>query len=189
MRVFVAINPPGWLQERVGQLTSALRRSAGQARWVEPQHLHITMKFLGEMNAQALPSVIETLQSVAGRYSAFSLCLNGFGFFPPHGEPRILYIGTNQQALLQTLAMELEECFSVLGFAREKRFTPHMTLARFKSSGNLSKLKRQLDCLKVEEEFPVDYFTLFHSTLTADGPVYKPIHQAEFRQPMPGDAF
>lgn len=123
---------------RVAELARALRRNAEgrgwRASWVPPPNLHVTLKFLGDIDQGLVAPLSDALAAVAQRHAPLRLAVAGVGAFPPHGAPRVLFaqIGAGHDALA-ALAGDVESAFAELGLPREGRaFHGHVTLARVK---------------------------------------------------------
>ena len=137
MRLFVAVELPGEVTALLGRLIEDLKGELGKLRWVRPERIHLTLKFLGEV---AEPKVAELgralARAVPGSVRPFELRVHGVGRFPPEGRPRVLWAGlqparAEEAGALSALRERIEEAAAQAGFAREVRpFRPHLTLAR-----------------------------------------------------------
>lgn len=131
MRVFVAVFPPFELREALAREARELP-VAGDVRWVRPENIHITLKFLGEIEERDLARVAEALGPMSERHSPFETRVCGFGAFPSVRRARILWAGIGEGAdPLSALARDVEVSLEPLGFARDTRpYRPHLTLGR-----------------------------------------------------------
>lgn len=130
-RAFVAVSPP--LEVRRALLEAARGLPvAGEVRWVKPENVHLTLKFLGDVVEADLVRVTDTLQSVCERHDAFEVEPSGFGAFPSAKRARILWVGVGEGAgRLRALADDVERSLRSLGFEPERRpYWPHLTLGR-----------------------------------------------------------
>jgi RNA 2',3'-cyclic 3'-phosphodiesterase len=131
VRAFVAVSPP--LEVRRA-LLSAVRGLpvAGEVRWVKPENVHLTLKFLGDVAEEDLARVADTLESVCQRHEAFEAAPSGFGAFPSSRRARILWAGVGEGAgRLTALAHDVQRSLESLSFEPEKRpYKPHLTLGR-----------------------------------------------------------
>jgi 2'-5' RNA ligase len=135
-RVFCAVDLPEEVRSLAAGHAASLRRDHPEARasWERPEKLHVTLKFLGEVE----PARVADLSRAAGRAASvagpFELAVGGAGAFPPRGAPRVLWLGvTDTTGGLARLQACLEDECAALGFAREKRpFSPHLTIARLR---------------------------------------------------------
>jgi RNA 2',3'-cyclic 3'-phosphodiesterase len=135
VRLFVAIAIPDVVRETIAGFLKDMRAIAPQTKWVRPDNLHVTLKFLGETDPQRLNDIISALRSVRSPQPV-SLEFRGLGFFPNEKRPRVLWIGMDSSSNLKTLAQDIDQAVHRLGFSLEnKTFTPHLTLARFNTPG------------------------------------------------------
>jgi RNA 2',3'-cyclic 3'-phosphodiesterase len=140
VRLFVALEIPAAVRENLATLIKQLgaleKQSSGKrARWVRPENLHVTLKFLGEVAADKLGSIVSELSLVRSERPA-ELRFRGLGFFPNEKKARVFWAGIDASPNLAAIAKDIELQLEPLGFPREKRaFTPHLTLARFEPPG------------------------------------------------------
>jgi len=149
-RVFVAIELPAEIRNRVTHHIANLRRQVPDARasWSREENLHLTLKFLGDIPVTRVEALSRATARAAQTICSFSLSTEGCGSFPPRGTPRVLWIGIEDPAeLLHPLHRALEDACADEGFARERRaFHPHLTVARLrrpKGARPLADLHRQ----------------------------------------------
>ena len=146
MRLFVALQIPAAVRESFATLLSQLRSISAEAkdksaRWVRPENLHVTLKFIGEAAPEKLSSIQNVLAAVRSP-TPVSISFHGLGFFSNEKHPRVFWAGMDASPNLQTLAADVEQSLEPLGFPREQRpFAPHLTLARFEPSRLHEKLR------------------------------------------------
>jgi 2'-5' RNA ligase len=172
-RLFVAISLPDSILNAFSELQMKLKPFARDAKWVKPAGIHLTLKFLGYVDPEQIPVIIEKLKPVAANHSDQQVIARGCGFFPNARRPNVLWVGV--QANLQSLQQEIEEEMEKLGFEKEKRaFTPHLTLARFKDQRGLLPLAQETQKYSDQMfgEFLVTEFVLFESILLRQGAEY-----------------
>jgi len=186
MRAFIAIELPKAIRDSLTRLEERLKKSGAQVKWVEPQNIHLTLKFLGEVDQQKLEKITEAIKCTACDKKTFHLRVSSVGAFPKINFPRIIWVGIDKgDNETKEIAEELEEKLAELGIPKENRpFSSHITIGRTKSTLNKEELIQELtaaeDILKTENlEFNVERITLFQSTLTPSGPVYKPLKTAD----------
>ena len=126
-RLFVAIDLPAQLKIAL----TGFSRELPAARWVSPAELHLTLRFIGEVDHERLSAIRSALSGIS--FAAFSLALRGVGHFPPGRRPRVLWVGMDPSQSLMLLQQELELALIEAGVTPdERRFSPHITLARLK---------------------------------------------------------
>jgi len=136
VRSFVAIDLPDALrramEERIEALSSA--RPSRIIRWVRPEGIHLTLKFLGDVETGEMENVRNVVSEVVPRFSAFTFSASGLGCFPSFQHPRVIWVGIREQSgTLAALQVALEDGFAGQGFRKENRtFHPHLTLGRIR---------------------------------------------------------
>lgn len=137
MRLFVAVEIPAEIREKIADFIARVKPRLDGARWVRPEGMHITLKFLGNVVDEkrgAIESALDTIKSLG-----FTLSLQNIGVFPTPRSPRVLWIGIDSGPELARTAAQVDQALAPLGFEREKRaFTPHVTIARFNERGKKS---------------------------------------------------
>jgi len=146
VRLFVALEIPSAVRENLAALINELRvadasPSKNKARWVRPENLHVTLKFIGNVDSGKLDAIRASLAEVrAGRSVEFHV--RGLGFFSNEKRPRVLWAGLEASPNLATLAADIDARLEKVGIPRETReFSPHLTLARFDPPGISEKLR------------------------------------------------
>jgi 2'-5' RNA ligase len=177
MRTFIAFDLDPDIKTRLSGLLRRLRwRGPKGVSWARESGLHVTLKFLGEIDAARAVRVEETMKAAAAAVPAFTLRVRGTGAFPPPPRPpRVLWVGTDEPAAVLELQTKLEAGLESLGFDRESRpFHPHLTLGRVKSASGLRDAAAELERVKDEEfgEMTVRRIALYQSTLRPDGAVH-----------------
>ncbi len=185
MRVFLGFKVEEEIKERVLELISELKRSGGVIKWVERENLHITLKFFGEIDKKELENIKAVCRKVIPSHKRFEISFKGTGMFPERNRiPRVLWIGSKRNPLLYELYSELVSSFSKLGFPGERRdFVVHLTIGRVKRPDGFSGVKKVME-KKKELEFGrmvVDRISLFKSTLTPKGPIYKVLEEYKLK--------
>jgi RNA 2',3'-cyclic 3'-phosphodiesterase len=182
MRTFIAIELLAQIKQHLNDITQLLRRSEIHAGWVKPDNLHLTLKFLGDIDDTLLPQLAEQIDLLARQHTTFRANLDGLGFFPSPRRPRILYAAVKEPLPFNQLAQHLDQRLQPLGFAAEKRFHPHITLARFKSIKNLEILQQMADDIPLRHSFTVNTISLVGSTLRSDGAHYQMLQHSLLRE-------
>ncbi len=175
IRAFVAVRLPEALRRRLAELQKNLKSVLPDVRWVPPENIHLTLKFLGNTGPEALPSFEEALSAVAASRVPFEAAVEGIGVFPERRRPRVIWAGiTAGQEEIRSLAGAVEQETARLGIAREnRRFHPHLTIGRFrKPAGGIGEIPG-IDLQEPLGSFPVDVIGLFQSDLRPDGARYR----------------
>lgn len=180
MRAFIAIELPQEIKNRLTEIQNLLKKSGADVKWVKPENIHLTLKFLGEIDKEKLIKIVEIIEDTAGNNAPFQIRLFSLGAFPKIEFPRVIWIAIDKgDKETKRLAKELEEKIEKLGIPIEKRgFSSHITIGRVRSLLNKDRLAK---VLKESEnyfggeniEFGARKITLFKSTLSSSGPVYE----------------
>jgi len=176
MRLFVAVDLPDHAKEQLASLVAELRACRADVRWVSADAMHLTLKFLGNVDARELGGIDEALQRVAGAARPTRGRLRDIGSFPHMSRPRVLWAGVQTAgSALVDLATDLDEAMNAVGFTRERRpFHPHVTLGRVRGTRGLNALRRAVQEHEGFDagEIPIDEVTLFESELGRGGARY-----------------
>lgn len=176
MRLFIAANLASALKAALSQVQEALKARGADVGWVKPENLHITLRFLGEVEEARLPVLSEAIASSLKGASPFPLALGGLGAFPDLRFPRVIWIGVKKGAEeLSALQARLEEGLQRIGFPPEDRpFSPHLTLGRVRSPRKREALVEGLKVLQVPllEEMVLESVELMRSQLHPAGAIY-----------------
>lgn len=176
MRLFIAINIPGEMRDEIWKSAAPLRARGSAVRWVAPEAMHLTLKFLGEVPADRERTVGDALASAAAGVTPFDLQLRGFGAFPNTRVAKVIWLGCEVPATLRLLQRQVEEELGEVGFPRDtRRFHPHLTLGRLGRNAGSSQLKETAGLLG-RLEFVGDVFVrsveLMRSELKPSGANY-----------------
>ena len=129
MRIFIGIDLDPEVRARIGRFLEGVEGFAPEARWVHPESLHITLKFIGEQLPERVEAITERLRRVES--SALEIRAGGYGFFPTAKAPRVFWIGIHAGPQLAELAGSIDIATTELGIPHEERpYSPHLTLAR-----------------------------------------------------------
>ena len=184
MRTFIAIEIPAPVKTALAQLQAELRQTGADVGWTNPENIHLTLRFLGEVEEARLPELKRLCAEIAAQCSSFSLRVKDTGYFPNAKQPRVLWAGlAGEVSLAQELQQRLEAGLTALGFAPEdKRFKPHLTIGRVKSGKNLRQLVAKLEMYSLPElSFAVGEIVLLKSELHPAGARYTPLVKAALR--------
>jgi len=129
MRLFVALDIDANIRGRIARFLDGVREFAPEARWVRPESLHVTLKFIGEKSGNEADEIKQALTNIT--LDAFDLNIRGYGFFPGARAPRVFWIGIEAGLQLATLAATIDERLAQLNIPKEEHaFNAHLTLAR-----------------------------------------------------------
>jgi 2'-5' RNA ligase len=177
IRTFIAIDPGKSIRERLVSLQQSLQRAGVKAKWVEPDNLHITLLFLGEVEYNAVPDVCRVVGEATVDHAAFPMTVAATGCFPNARRPRILWAGVTvgtQEVVAVHDALEVP--LLELGCYRreERKYTPHLTLGRIQGDGQAGNLSAALGKFIDWKggETTVDEVLVMGSELTPQGPIY-----------------
>ena len=141
MRIFIGIDLDDEIRQKIARFLEGVRGFAPEARWVRPESLHITLKFIGEQKPEQVEAISDCMRRVDG--SAVDIHLRGHGFFPTSKAPRVFWIGIQAGPELAELATNIDRSVGELGITCEDRaFSPHLTLARGGSGSGSPKLRK-----------------------------------------------
>jgi len=144
MRIFIGIDLDSEVRARINRFIEGVQAFAPDARWMRPESLHITLKFIGEQTPEQVEAITQRLRQLES--SAFEIRSAGFGFFPTAKAPRVFWIGIQAGPELTKLAESIDMAVAELGIPREDRpYSPHLTLARGGAGRKSGSPKRQKD--------------------------------------------
>lgn len=192
IRAFIAIELPETIRTQLDAIEKQVQAKAGESgrhavRWVPTSNMHLTLKFLGEVSVANLQSLARMLQSEAARHKAFDLHISGLGAFPNLRRPRVIWVGSQGPAELNTLQKVIEAETRQLGYPSEERpFSPHLTLGRISQSARpeeVTQLAHALGEMQVGDlgTVHVDHIHLFRSDLKPSGAVYTALNSFQLK--------
>lgn len=180
IRSFIAIELPQNVQSGLGQIRSELGRAEHPfIKWVNPESIHLTLKFLGNIPFNRVTEVAKAMDEATRGASPFYLEISGLGGFPNLKQPRVIWVGIKGEIdKLLSLQQNIDSALALLGFVREERpFVPHLTLARIKERASPAERKSlgelvMSTSLEISYPFEVMAVSLMRSQLTPEGAVY-----------------
>ncbi len=181
-RIFLAIDLPAHLIDAIRHEQLRWKKSNAGVKWVDPGQIHLTLKFIGEIAESRLKQLIEAAEGVCRQLPRFDLAIQGTGAFPSIARPRVFWLGVSGDIdKLRTLHAAIEAGLEKIGFPREdRRFSPHLTIARTKRDKNLKELLRQMAKTKLPSEaFNVKEVVIYQSILGPEGPKYIPVARCQ----------
>lgn len=194
MRLFVAIDLDDAIRQKIVRFVEGVSSFAPDVRWMEPEALHLTLKFVGEFPDAKVGELKVALARV--KSDAFDISFSGTGFFPTPKAARVFWVGVHADERLQKLARAMDDAVAKLGIEREARaYTPHLTLARAGSGrparGKEDKANNRFQKLRerLEKMPPPDFgtmtareFYLYQSKLSPRGSEYTKLERFAFSE-------
>jgi 2'-5' RNA ligase len=148
LRSFIAIELPLAIRSALAELQQELKMCNADIRWVKPDNIHLTLKFLGEVKEGRIDGIVKGNRDVCGRYGRLRLEVRGLGVFPNRRSPRVLWVDVTGDGMLAGLQRDIEGAMALEGFKKEKRgYTPHLTMGRFRSLREKDHLFERIDQL------------------------------------------
>jgi 2'-5' RNA ligase len=182
MRLFVAVNFPLRLRRKIARLCRPLDEAGIPGSWVEPDQVHLTLKFIGETPATQVEPLSDALEEVAARFRPFALRFGPIGAFPSPRRPRVVWLGVEATPELRFIKDDLERRLGELGIEREERpYQPHITLGRTPreaEAGEFRRLEEVARTLRVTDEYRVTHLDLMRSRLERSGAVHTQVRVA-----------
>ncbi len=183
IRSFIAIELSEEVRQSLGRLQNKLKEDGGfPVKWVEPDSIHLTLKFLGNIGRDKVEEITRAMEEAARDTPPFRLEVKGLGVFPDLKRVQVAWVGiTGETDRLSQLQRRIDSALAALGFAPETRpFTAHLTLARVRDRASFNERQSfgQLIAatrFDTPHAFTVDSIKLMRSDLTPDGPIYSEI--------------
>jgi 2'-5' RNA ligase len=182
VRAFIAFELPPDVARLAGDLQARLKTHGLKLRWVRPQNIHLTLKFLGEIPREQTAAVADAMRAAAREGAPAQLSVQGMGVFPGMRKPRVVWIGLGGQTerLIRAAAC-LDDQLAFLGIDREERpFKAHLTIARVQAGSDVRRLPGAIEAEAgfAPLPFSASEMVLFQSDLRPQGPVYTPLARA-----------
>lgn len=184
MRTFIAIELDKEIKKALSKIQDELKTTQADVKWVAPENIHLTLKFLGEIEENKIPKISQILKDISNQTKPFTIALSELGAFPGLKYPRVVWIGIAEgKAELLKLAELIEARLVQLKFPKEKRgFSAHFTLGRFRTGKNKDVLSQKLNTIKVPGlRQEIKSIALFKSTLSPKGPLYDKINEEKLK--------
>ncbi len=192
MRCFLAVELPEGLKSSLAGVLQELRTCGADVRWVRPEAIHLTLKFLGEIQPQQVEEIHLAVQEVVCCHGPFKMEARGLGCFPRLEQPRVVWVGLEgEKWRLEALQRDVEKALVQVGFPMEERpFKPHLTLGRVKSPKSRQALVQRLKNREGIQlgEFMVESVKLFRSELLPSGARYTGLWEERLTLPGPESA-
>ncbi|MBN2075940.1 MAG: RNA 2',3'-cyclic phosphodiesterase [Dehalococcoidales bacterium] len=179
IRAFIAVELSSEIKTEMDKIESILKsQSSTPAKWVNPESIHLTLKFLGDVPSDRITEILDAIKSGVNGIPSFQIQLTGLGVFPNPARTQVVWAGlSGKMDRLEQLQRNIEVEMEKLGFPREKRkFSPHLTLARVRNHATRDERKRLGDIVTgtpfTGGIIRVDLVNLMQSRLTGQGALY-----------------
>jgi RNA 2',3'-cyclic 3'-phosphodiesterase len=185
IRSFIAVEIPEVLRQKLREFLRDLKTTGADVKWVRPEGIHLTLKFLGPVRQDVLEKITSSLRPVAEKFFPFEMRAERCGCFPSLRNPRVVWAGlTDREGALLRLHREIEAAAAELGLSPEDRpFQPHLTLGRVRSPKGKIPLAQKIEGNARLDlgSFPVERVILFRSDLRPEGAVYTKLQEFSFK--------
>ncbi len=183
MRTFVAIDFSPEIRKKIGEIIEYFKTQTPDyaLKWVEPQNLHMTIKFLGELSEGHLRTIKDVLSDTLEGRSAFEIEVTGMGMYPSTQKPRVIWLGVEGSEPLKDIHQSLDQALQKASIPPDKRgLSPHLTIARVRRNVEtliVQDIGKTLSQFKIDSlgKCTIDRIVLYKSTLTPSGPIYDPL--------------
>lgn len=177
IRTFIALNLGPEIQDAILNIQAGLKKIDCNVKWVEPQNIHLTLKFLGDVEPKKIDVLKQTLTNLCASVEPIETGLTQLDAFPSMDRPQVLWVGLkDNDRQLMALAKTLEKTLERLGFKRnEKPFSPHITIGRTRPLKNISLLSQAISEFSLSTNLLQTFnnVALYKSTLTPQNPIYE----------------
>ncbi len=185
LRCFIAIEIPGQIKGGIGELIDILKKHDVEVKWIIPENLHLTLKFLGTTPEDLIPKMRESLSGIVSSYEPFYIKIYGTGLFPNRKYPRVIWVGVEGSEILAKLSGDIDDAMSLFGYQKEdKEFRPHLTIGRVRSPKGILSIVNELENFKNKDfgAISVDSVKLMKSELKPKGAEYTCLQDLQFRR-------
>jgi 2'-5' RNA ligase len=152
-----------------------IKKTGANVKLVEPENIHITLKFLGDTPEEQIDDIYEIISSTVAEIKPFEITMKGTGVFPNESYLKVIWVGISPVDIIASISKTLDEKLATLGFKKEKKnFSPHLTIGRVRSAKNKNELIKVIEKYKETtfKTFQVSSIKLKKSQLTPQGPIY-----------------
>ena len=182
IRTFIAIELPKEIHDSFQKVQDDLKASMPDVRWTKYGNVHLTLKFLGDVQISRIDAIKKAIRNIGGQFSPFTVSFTGIGGFPNTRKPRIVWVGLEKGTdKLVDMAKQIEASMNKLGFPREKRpFRPHLTIGRIRHLSNPEAMEKAFEQSGVGGlgGFTVERISLIKSQLDPAGSIYTILDEA-----------
>jgi 2'-5' RNA ligase len=173
-RTFIALEIKEIIKELLAEVQQKIGSEIGGIKWVKPNNLYLTLKFLGPTCEDKIEDISDILINAAGNLNSFNISVSGLGAFPSSNNPKVIWAGLRADDVLYNIQKDIDISLESLGFAKGKRpFSPHLTIGRLRDGRAKKQLKDVFEQIRTEPgSFEADRITFYKSDLMPEGPVY-----------------
>lgn len=184
MRAFIAFNLPAAERARIAAAMVSLHDRPLPVRWTAADGLHLTLKFLGDIEGVEVSRLDDALREIGQQHDPLELRVGGLGAFPSLRRANVVWIGVQQEPELMELQAEVELAMSRLGYGREQKpFRPHITVGRLRNGARAPDIERVVGDVAYESTVRVTTIDLMRSHLSQDGARYEPLLRPALGRP------
>jgi RNA 2',3'-cyclic 3'-phosphodiesterase len=179
IRTFICIELPDSIKTKLGEIQTEMKTLGSNVRWTRTDGIHLTLKFLGNVEKQNINQIVEQIAEASRVHSPVEIEVKESGAFPDFKKPRVFWIGVHDPSgALARLQMTIDTKLEKIGFEKEnRRFSPHLTIGRVKSHDGLNATSRALEEMSIEPmAFLANQVVVMQSHLQLKGAVYTPLH-------------
>lgn len=180
MRAFLGISISDELKHKILEIQKKF--SDFDIKFVEPENLHFNLKFFREISDEQVEGLKKILEEITEKFEPFEIEIKGLGVFPNKNYIRVIWMGVKEGFnTITSMAESIQDSIETIGFLREEKFVPHLTLGRVRTARNKEELKNLVTDLENIEigKMEVDAIRLFRSKLSPHGPVYEEVFKIE----------
>ncbi len=184
IRTFIAVHVPDGVRGKIGEFQNRLKPFDCDIRWVRPESIHVTLKFLGDVRAEQIGEISESIRIAIESLSTFEVMVGGAGVFPDSRRPRVLWVGVEKGSEeLALLALKIEDVCSNFNFKKEMRaFSAHLTIGRVRSPKGIASLVEAMQTIGFQGgSYSVGEVVVMKSNLQQTGAIYTPLHQIKLQ--------
>jgi RNA 2',3'-cyclic 3'-phosphodiesterase len=179
MRAFMAIDVNSKLIDKIIEIQKTIAEANALVKFVEPENLHFTFKFLGEVTPEQVETIINMAESKIESYKPFDIRIKGTGAFPNLGYIKVIWLGIEEPDEFSRMQEDFDQEFVKMGFKKERSYIPHLTIGRVKGVQNkelLASTVTELEDIDIGT-MNIDRLILKESDLTPVGPIYTDIKE------------
>jgi 2'-5' RNA ligase len=178
IRTFICFELPGFIKTELQRVQNALKPISKSVRWSHVDGIHLTLKFLGDVDEEILDDIHNAVKKAAEKSEPFQIDISGVGAFPNFNRPNVYWIGVKESSgALLSIQQKIENELEQIGFAKERRpFSPHLTIGRVKSQEGLKEISKTLQNAKLPSmTFVAAEILVMKSVLQPGGARYTPL--------------